>query len=562
MKHGTSVFYYRALNEQPFREKELCEYLDYCSCGNLPPKIMTTYDSFESLTISLNNLKYPFTDFRIVVDECQCLLTDALMKGDTELKFMKAIYQYPNLLFISATPLLEKYIDTIPEFQSIEHFYELQWNPNLVRNIHKDFNQCKSTKDGFKKIYEQYLNSGNNEQERYFDLRRYAGGHIEYSREACVFLNSVNDIVWIIKKYSLKTEDVNIICSERDENRKKLATLKGELANTIGCAPVATATNPYPIHKRWTFITKCSFEGTDFVSTNASTYVLCNYNIECLSIDIAADLVQIAGRQRLPENQFRDVIHIYYTMNKNSVMDDDAFEQRVQEKIRNSQSDISNFNNAHDKMRQLQQINQWNKTHIADSYITTFNLFPEINPILIAAEQRNYEIFRDHKDITVFNNGGVSVDMVDPTLKQLSMNLDNPAIQYPRERIKVIHDYLILYPGMENQVMELLFFLKPKYGDLAKYFTSLSLDVIRSKGYDTWKMDNYLLSQSSSYHITQQLCQVLSAGQTYTRKEVKLVLQNIYDNIGLNQRAKATDLNNYITCKEVKKNGEKAYMII
>ena len=37
-------------------------------------------------------------------------------------------------------------------------------------------------------------------------------------------------------------------------------------------------------------------------------------------------------------------------------------------------------------------------------------------------------------------------------------------------------------------------------------------------------------------------------GGIYTAKEVKEILQEVYDELGLNVRAKATDLPNYISC--------------
>ena len=64
--------------------------------------------------------------------------------------------------------------------------------------------------------------------------------------------------------------------------------------------------------RTFTFVTKASFEGTDFYSDSSSTYVFADPNKNNMSIDIPLEMRQIAGRCRTISNPFRRIIHYYY----------------------------------------------------------------------------------------------------------------------------------------------------------------------------------------------------------------------------------------------------------
>ena len=47
----------------------------------------------------------------------------------------------------------------------------------------------------------------------------------------------------------------------------------------------------------------------------------------------------------------------------------------------------------------------------------------------------------------------------------------------------------------------------------------------------------------------------------YSKKAVKEILQDLYNSLGIKQTAKANELEKYISCSIVKKDGLKAYKI-
>ena len=99
----------------------------------------------------------------------------------------------------------------------------------------------------------------------------------------------------------LNPEEVNIICSKSKESELQKA------GYSLGFSPKYGDD-----HKTYTFITKCAFEGVDFYSTNAMTYIFSNPNLGCEAADIQTDIPQIMGRQRRKDNKFRFDAILYF----------------------------------------------------------------------------------------------------------------------------------------------------------------------------------------------------------------------------------------------------------
>ncbi len=98
------------------------------------PKILVTYDSLGEV---LNCLEYhgKLSKFTIVVDEFTSLFTDALMKGDAEFKLVNRVSALPNrVIYISATPIDEQYLDQIPEFANLP-YVTFNWDASCIEKV-------------------------------------------------------------------------------------------------------------------------------------------------------------------------------------------------------------------------------------------------------------------------------------------------------------------------------------------------------------------------------------------------------------------------------------------
>ena len=314
---------------------ELATYLDLH--GSLPfealskpAKILVTLDSSGKVLEVLQSRG--MTDRMLfVVDEFQCLMGDATFKGSVDMNFLvKLDKDAQRICYLSATPIPDIYLDYIPQFANIP-YYRLEWDPDVIEEPTLKEVKMKKGESAEKLcagLIQRYRQTG------YFE-RKIILGKIVYSREACIFLNEVKSIKNIIRQNGLKPEEVTVLCSESKAQ---------ELPAGFAIGGLCTDRNN-PVNKPFTFCTKASFEGVDFYSTNASTYIFINAGKEWQTLDIMLDIPQILGRQRLDTNPFRHDATIYYKTKPENLTKED-FERKQTEMERNSRAQLEAYDKA------------------------------------------------------------------------------------------------------------------------------------------------------------------------------------------------------------------------
>lgn len=270
---------------------ELNNYISFC--GSTPftnkkyAKVLVTLDSCDKV-IDVLKKNAAINKFLFVVDEFQCLMGDATFKGTTDMNFLIRLdCEAKNICYLSATPIPDMYLDFVPQFKGLPYI-KLEWDPDVLEEPNVMEIQMKKDESAEKicsSIIRDFKTNG------YFE-RKIVNGQVVYSTEACIFLNEVRSIINIIVKNNLKPDEVTILCSEGKVSGLPKGFKTGGLC-----------TDKYnPRNKTFTFCTKASFEGVDFYSTNAMTYVFINAGKEWQTLDIMLDIPQILGRQRLDIN--------------------------------------------------------------------------------------------------------------------------------------------------------------------------------------------------------------------------------------------------------------------
>ena len=525
-----------------------------------PFKIFVTYDSFGKLTDMLEQkFGLDLNQFRLVIDESHSLIKDVKLKENSIEpvlpRFLERLFQYYNLLFISATPIIN-YIQGIPEFIKNEvWYYELEWSNTDVITPRK--RSIRNSLSAFDEIYDRWSKTTDPDGNRVFD-RLYQGNQSFYSYEAVIFLNSIKDICGILRKYIKKEQkiqisDVTIICQQGVENSSKLSkAVPGlEIAESI---PL----NGQP-HTTWTFVTRTAFEGVDFYSPTASTYIITNYNVSSLCIDIASDVPQIIGRQRRLDNPFRCVVNIYFT--NNTGYDDSEYQKMQEEKERDSYNQLTIWSAVNGSAREtalsnLQKVIQFDPNA---NYIRIIDGIPQYTEILKIAEDYSRDILVNHQSWFVLKDPAGMIEYSD-RIRQLLRHLREP-IDTSR-RIQYICQYFMESKDESEakEVYELLF--REEFSGLAYYFSNLSLDRIIANGYNTTRMNQEISQRNSQVAIVQSIKNRFSQGVEYSGKEVKNMLQEIYNSFGLKATAKATDLLEYFPdCKKKKIHGSYYYVL-
>ena len=116
------------------------------------------------------------------------------------------------------------------------------------------------------------------------------------------------------------------------------------------------------------------------------------------------------------------------------------------------------------------------------------------------------------------------------------------------------------YRSLINEIFEML--RNEGYNQLGYYFSQLPIDRMQANRYRMSDMDQEIAFRNQTQDIGSIVASIFVKGQVYSKAEVKKMLQDVYDRLGLKKKAKATEISNYIPCESVKKDGLKAVRII
>ena len=539
-------------------ENKVIDYMYYIyGCNHITPKILVSYDSFKHVAQVLSDKGW-LNGFRIIVDEAQTLFTDAAFKGEVEIEFLENIIKTGcNVIFLSATPFIEKYLDNIDVFKDLP-YVELVWPESSIHptNIERLKYYKDSPKLTAKRIIDYYRVNG------YFKEKMVAGRVVQ-STEAVFFINDVSLILTIIKDNHLTAEETNIICAVNDANDKRLE----KAGFSIGHAP-----KKGDAHKTFTFVTKCAFEGVDFYSTSAYTYIFSNITLKNLALDISLDLPQIMGRQRLGTNPFKYDATFYYKTAMDFNEDNEReFEANINLKKDCSEKLLEVYNSCEDasaryalgrKYRSSQQVEKYADDYVAVIDDTTTNQQKvTFNILAMYNEIRAWEVQR-----TQYTDGCKVMRSIEDATKSITENKDiddflrlfSGDFEY---RMKMYCDFLQVHPEFKEILEEL-----PQIPlNIKEYYNCIGPDIIRSVSYVEASIKRKISECEGVAMVVVEVTQTFVKGQFYTLKQVKEMLQTIYARVGY-AVAKASDLENYIECRLVKRTVDgsrvKGYVIL
>ena len=504
-----------------------------------PAKILVTLDSCDKVIDVLKNNE-AINDFLFVVDEFQCLMGDATFKGTTDMNFLIRLdCEAKNICYLSATPIQDKYLDFVPQFNGLPYI-KLEWDEAVLEEPNVMEIQMKKDESAEKicsRLIKDFRANG------YF-ARKVVNGQVVYSTEACIFLNEVRSIINIITKNNLKPDEVTVLCSEG----KVSGLPKGFKAGGL-----CTNKNN-PINKTFTFCTKASFEGVDFYSTNAMTYVFINAGKEWQTLDIMLDIPQILGRQRLDINPFRHDAVIYYKTKPDCLSEQEFRLQQTAMELETEQF-INGFNNAPDSMKErlikLVRDRADDKKFI-DDYVDVLQVNGRqtlgINTLVQMAMWNKW-----HQRSHYYNNScQLTTSIQSAITKNVKQNeVKNFEQQYysasDKDRLKVYSDFRNTCSSHYAIILQNPF-IDIHYHD---WYDKLGYDELARLNFDEQKVE-----QEYDYHcnhgpIIQKCRETFTVGNFYTKPEVKNILQQIYDGLGLvGKKAKANELEVYMNVKE------------
>ena len=500
------------------------------------PKILVSYDSVYKL---IGCIKYK-SDWRVVVDEFQCLLADSSFKSEIELHFLDNSRSFPYVTFLSATPILDKYLEQIDHFKDM-NYYQLDWEEKDIVRVYRE--RTKNPINAALEIVRYYQN-GN-----YPSV--YVNGERIYSKECVIFLNSVNNIVNIIKQTELKPEEVNIIVGNSDDNDKQIARI-GE-GFKRGRIPLKGET-----HKKFTFCTSTAYAGCDFYSTNAATFVISDCNRPNTAVDIATELVQIAGRQRLACNPFREFLTFIYNVNTEDITQDE-FNESLEKKVNVTLDEIRDNNNAGEALR-AKRIKDFRRIPDNVKYQDSYTMYDEqkgefvFNRLAYVNEQYCFDVQKFN-----YQNGVIVKKLLQDSSFDVSENQTYAVYQEQLkhlikkepfvDRMQAYCEYRAKQGLIVNLAMSTL---ESKYPELRYYYEALGADRIKALNYKEKKLLNEIHIMKTKNKIRHELHGTIHIGDRILTADIQQTLRVVYDRLGIDKSPKATDLNEFFEIHSVK----------
>ena len=531
-------------------------YLERCSQGKYC-KFIVTYDSFRHVKEALVEAGV-YNDFYVVVDEFQSIFTDSRFKSTTEIGFVNQLCDTEKLCYVSATPMIDKYLETLSWFKDLSYI-SLDWasdDPGRVIIPDIDAKPTTSIISSAKVIINEYLDG----KFKKYAFRDESTGLIQevLSTELVVYVNSVKNICDLIKKCGLTLDNTNVLCSRTIENNRRLKKafgIKGSM-NVIGSVPVKGES-----HKMFTLCTRTVYLGADFYSTCARSIVLSDSNVDCLAVDITLDLPQIMGRQRLDENPWKNKIELYFKSTRaNKAKTTEEFSKLIECKRQNTIDLLYAYEDARPTSKGVLAKKYEDgavfKRYLGDYVavdIKTGVLVPVYNELVLLADMRAFEVQQlDYKDqFTVFNT---LRDSSKVNLSELSVYLEEfDKLRDFQSKMKYVCDL-----GEDNpEILEV--FLTQEDIVFRNFYYILGPKKIKALEYRKKELnleyEKLFTRQQMEDSITTIIYDQFEVGKRYRRSDIKRILGDIFERFGVkNIVPKANMIEDYFDIKSVQIN--------
>ncbi len=504
-----------------FSEDAIREYIAKADC----PKILVSYDSLPKVARCISDP----SKWRVVADEFQYLLSDGTFKSEVEMRLLAQLQSFDYVTYLSATPILDTYLEQIDEFKGIP-YYEMRWQE--VEKVKVIRLRAKRPIDSAIEIINSY--------KRGVFPRIDDNGEVRLSKECVIFLNSVNNIVKLIDHTKLERDEVNIIVGNSSDNDIKLA----QVGHSRGRIPLKGEP-----HKMFTFCTSTAFAGCDFYSTNATTFVISDNKRVNTTIDIATDLVQIAGRQRLAENPFRKYLLFIYNVGA-CEKSKEEFERELSEKKRLTEAEIESNNLVTDESLRKKRIRDIVRLQKMLKFDETFTMYDELsdrfifNQIAYLGERYAYDLQRYN-----YENGIVVRNQLENSNFDISGN--QRYIEYEEQLAHVMQDEpfadrMKRYCDYRTNRMSFDLAaqtLAHKYPELPLYFEELGEGRIKALGYKEKDIKNEIRLRHNRERLTEEMQACFPIGdRLYSSAEIRATMNEVFERFGHDKKGKITDL--------------------
>ena len=284
-------------------------------------------------------------------------------------------------------------------------------------------------------------------------------------------------------------------------------------------------------------------------------------NIEILK-NCDLTLPQIVGRQRNRENPFKNNIVIFYrTIRKTEIEDRETFDKTQEERRKETQRLLDGFNllKPDQQKSYLQKLERDSEKYIHDFVgISKKTGKPVYNSFIDIANERSWEVSqKDYQDkISVTK----SLESISSNISEYQSDLEKEIQDFLDNKFYktgLFHEKMKMYcefmdKHKENKEVSDIIYFKIKDPKYRKYYNFYGTKGCSIKDYEEKKLEEGMIDVSKNNELSSVIRKKFKVNSKYTLKEIKLVLQDIYRDLEIASKAKATDLEKYFNLTKIK----------
>lgn len=513
-------------------------------------KFLGTYHSLPKILKALSkSSSKKAKDFQLLVDEAH-MLTEGDDKDfmHNEINFILQAYtEFKSVCFMTATPYEE---ESIPE-----------------QLLHLPLIKAKWSTLGTTQLVAQKIEGKFNDY-----ICQIALEHIDGRKQGdpFFFYNSVEAIAIIAKKLIdskiCDVKDIRIIAADKnDAYLKKYAHKDLFIESTHDCR-----INP----KKITFVTAKAFEGCDIIQEEGVTYICADGKKKHTRLEIHTKIPQIVNRIR--NSKYKETAYLLYTTSfTKDCRTKEEFKAFIEKEMKDTAEALAELNTLKsDKLKSYMDSDKLD----SDEYLTKDlegNLI--VNPNAgkralsqwASANQLFYYNAYDSEHITNVKpkstlleiiNKGESIKFFHPPSGTDKIKLGGKAANFR----KLCLDYI---EALETKDIEQIKFIEDFSSilkDARATFKNNVIEHIRASSCQESKLIQRIeIQNKTNIHLDSIPMKLnLKKSQFYSLKDIKTKLTTIYEEMGINKKAKASDIEALYKVHKTVKSGTNGYIII
>ena len=488
--------------------------IDYAK-SHSPLKIAVTYDSLPRTIRALESAGFnPYKDLFLLVDEWHVLFNSYSFRHTAIKNLLAEAAKFDRATYMTATPIEQEYV-----LEELKHLpvCEINW-PHLIEvNI-----RSRQTSKPAHYIVKE--------------CRKVLDSRLEHNLH--IFVNSVEFIAKVIDLAKLTPEQVKVVCSVSGDNGENNQRKLGK------DYPIGQPSDPV---RKINFYTSTCFEGCDLYDKNGVTFIVSDGNKSHTLLDISTLFTQICGRLR--DSKYKgEIVHVYSTTKYSREVTLDEFVASTKKVLAEAVDYAKEINSLSETARE--------KTLSKIKYINEQYVRIEDNRLIVDKNLANMDIvnfkicrhiYRTYVNLTseLKRNGYTITRHTFSEIMEKIEGKANARVTF-KELFDEYHRLKTTKPFFSLESHEdLCAQIAVKYPLVKQAYDELGTDKVQALKYHVSNIKRELMKRQpapTEYKIVKMINTTFTKQTPIAKSKVKAELQRIYDDLGIRQTAKASDV--------------------